>query len=177
MNATIETNENDLIARCKTGDQGALQVLYNLHKQKIYAMAMRMTGSTADAEDVVQDTFIRAFRSISNFRADAQVSTWLCRIAINLTRDLYKKKQRLNPEVEIAARNYSNDPLAIKNLECALAQLPEGYREVLVMHDVIEMGHKEIAAVLSVKEGTSKSQLHKARARMRELLTVATGAQ
>ncbi len=177
MNTTIETNESDLVAHCKTGDQGALHLLYKLHKQKIYAMALRMTGSTADAEDVVKDTFIRAFRAIGNFRADAKVGTWLCRIAINLTRDLHKKKQRQGPEIEVAAKNSSSDPLAIKNLEGALAQLPDGYREVLVMHDVIEMGHKEIAKVLSVKEGTSKSQLHKARARMRELLTVATGAQ
>jgi RNA polymerase sigma-70 factor (ECF subfamily) len=143
-------------------------------------MALRLTGSTADAEDVVQDTFLRAFKSLKSFRGDSAVGTWLCRIAINLSRDLYKKKSKIKTKSDSEGESMSPDNLpapseggdtfARKRLEAALAMLPEGYREVLVMHDVMEMGHGEIAKILGTKEGTSKSQLHKARARMREIL-------
>ena len=166
------TDEHELLARCRDGDEMAMQVLYNQHHRKVYAMALRLTGSESDAEDVVQDTFLKAFKYIGKFRGDSAVSTWLCRIAINLSRDAYKKKSRTRPEadLELTDSREPRDGLARKHLEAALAQLPEGYREVLVMHDVMDMGHAEIAGILDIQEGTSKSQLHKARARMRELL-------
>ena len=137
-------------------------------------MALRLTGSVADAEDVVQETFIRAFRHMHTFRGDSMFSTWLCRIAINQSRDVYRqgrKQVRTAPEKDVPVEPEQKDALARARLERALAVLPDGYREVLVMHDVIGMGHKEIAEVLKTAEGTSKSQLHKARARMRELLS------
>ena len=164
-------DQKELVSRCKNGESGALNVLYQENNRKIYAMALRMTGSQADADDVVQDTFIRAFKYIKKFRGDSSVSTWLCRIAINLTRDLAKKQKRIKPEIEVDVAAPARDIMVQKKLEQALGVLPEGFREVLVMHDVVGMGHGEIATVLGVKEGTSKSQLHKARARMREILT------
>jgi len=166
--------EEQLVDRCKAGDRGALKVLYEAHHKKIYAMALRMTGSVADAEDVTQDTFIRAFVKIGKFRGDSAVGTWLCRIAINLSRDLYKKKSRIRPEAELDRPVLQNatarDALTVKRLERALLTLPGGYREVLVLHDVMGLRHAEIASVLDISQGTSKSQLHKARARMRECL-------
>lgn len=157
-----------------------MQMLFDRHQQKVYAMAYRLTGSTADAEDVVQESFLKAFRSLKSFRGDAAFGTWLCRIAINTSRDLYKKKSRMRQKtgedgmpVEangLGVMPKSSDTLAKKRLEAALARLSEGYREVLVMHDVMDMGHEEIAGILGIQPGTSKSQLHKARARMRALL-------
>ena len=134
-------------------------------------MALRLTGSVADAEDVVQETFLRAYRHMKGFRGQSLLSTWLCRIAINQSRDMYKQRARTTPEKDVPVEPEQKDVLARARLEKALKVLPEGYREVLVMHDVIGMKHKEIAEVLKTAEGTSKSQLHKARARMRELLS------
>jgi RNA polymerase sigma-70 factor, ECF subfamily len=178
MTGMAQQDDREIVARCQQGDQGAMQVLFERHNKKIYAMALRMTGSGADAEDVVQDTFIKAFRYLPKFRGDSAVGTWLYRIAVNLTRDLHKRRQRSRPEPEMDPGEHvePRDTLAAKELERALQELPEGYREVLVLHDVMEKDHKEIASILDVKVGTSKSQLHKARARMRELLTSPQGA-
>ncbi len=175
-----QPDDYTLVARCKSGDEAAMQILFSRHQQRLYAMALRLTGSTADAEDVVQDTFLRAFKSLKSFRGDSAVGTWLCRIAINLSRDLYKKKSKMKTKSDSEGEGLSVDTLPApaqggdsfvrKRLEAALRLLPDGYREVLVMHDVMELGHGEIAKILGMKEGTSKSQLHKARARMRDLL-------
>jgi len=124
---------------------------------------------------VVQETFLRAWRSLEGFRGEAAVGTWLYRIALNRCRDAYARRRPTEPEVEGAAPERGGDGIARRALAAALAALPEGYREVLVLHDVMELEHPEIAAVLGVEVGTSKSQLHKARARMRELL--AAGGQ
>ncbi|MBN2493303.1 MAG: sigma-70 family RNA polymerase sigma factor [Deltaproteobacteria bacterium] len=182
----MPVDERELIAGCRSGDEAAMRMLFGQHQQAVYAMALRLTGEKADAQDVVQETFLKAFRHIRGFRGDASVRTWLVRIAINLCRDLHRKRSRIQAGTDAAgepvepervgARDEPADAFARKRLQAALSRLPEGYREVLVMHDVMDMGHGEIAAVLGVAEGTSKSQLHKARARMREML-VARGAE
>jgi RNA polymerase sigma-70 factor (ECF subfamily) len=164
-------DDHELVKRCRAGNQRAMQTMFERHSKKIYAMALRLTGSAADAEDVVQETFIRAFRHLDSFRGDSQFSTWLCRIAINQSRDAYRRRAPTVPEKEVPVEPEQKDALVRAQLQKALGVLPAGYREVLVMHDVIGMGHKEIAEVLETAEGTSKSQLHKARARMRELLS------
>lgn len=160
-----------LVDRCQAGDERAMQVLFERHRQKVYAMALRLTGSVSDAEDVLQETFLKAWRSMGSFRKEASVGTWLCRIAINTSRDLQRRRQRApvlsDPEAKLDVPDTGNR-LA---LQAALRQLPEGYREVLVMHDVLGLDHREIAEVLEVQVGTSKSQLHKARARMRAILS------
>ena len=168
---TRRPEDHELVERSLAGDERAMQEMFQRHHRKIYAMALRLTGSVSDAEDVVQETFIRAFRHLKTFRGDSKLSTWLCRIAINQSRDVYKKQMRTTPEKDVAVEPGQKDALLKARLEKALKVLPDGYREVLVMHDVIGMGHKEIAAVLETAEGTSKSQLHKARAKMRELLS------
>ena len=149
-------------------------MLFDQHHQRIYAMALRLTGSGADAEDVVQETFLRAFRFAGSFRGDCAVGTWLYRIGINAARDLCRRRPRSESperlEHTAAAGREGEDPLARGRLERALLALPDGYREVLVMHDVLGLEHPEIAIALDIQEGTSKSQLHKARARLRERL-------
>jgi len=137
-------------------------------------MTLRLTGAVADAEDAVQETFLRAWRFIGSFRGQSAVSTWLCRIAINASRDLAHKRRGeplLEEQVRGEAADPAPDPGTRRQLMRALRRLSEGYREVLVMHDVLGMSHEEIGQVLSVEPGTSKSQLHKARAKMREILT------
>jgi len=151
-------------------------VLYQRHCGKIYGLALRLSGSQADAEDVVQDTFMRAFRHLGKFRKDSSFGTWLYRIAVNRTRDLIKRRKPASPELEIATQPGQADALMGRRLEKALGKLPAGYREVLVLHDVLGMRHAEIGPVLGIKAGTSKSQLHKARANMRQILTSAQGA-
>jgi RNA polymerase sigma-70 factor (ECF subfamily) len=168
---TRQLQDRELVERSLAGDERAMREMFERHHKKIYAMALRLTGSVSDAEDVVQETFIRAFRHLKTFRGDSRLSTWLCRIAINQSRDVYKKQARTSPERDVPVEPGQKDALARARLEKALEALPDGYREVLVMHDVIGMGHREIAEVLKTAEGTSKSQLHKARARMRELLS------
>jgi RNA polymerase sigma-70 factor, ECF subfamily len=163
-------DDRALLERCRTGDERAMQQLYTRHAGRLYALARRMTGSRADAEDVVQETFLRAWRSLEGFRGDSSVGTWLYRIALNRCRDAFARRRPTLPEVEGAAPPQAGDAMARRSLEAALGQLPEGYREVLVLHDVMELEHPEIAAILGVEVGTSKSQLHKARSKMRELL-------
>jgi RNA polymerase sigma-70 factor (ECF subfamily) len=150
-------------------DEAKYAALYQRYAGRIYAMALRITGSRADAEDVLQETFLRAWGAAATFRGDSSEGTWLCRIAINRSRDLLRRRPPLR-DAEPADPVAPGDPPANRELARALGRLPDGYREVLVMHDVLGMNHAEIAHVLEVDVGTSKSQLHKARARMRELL-------
>lgn len=173
---TAKLDERTLVESSVKGDEGAMQVLYRRHSGKIYGLALRMTGSPADAEDIVQDTFMRAFQHLGKFRRDSSFSTWLYRIAVNRTRDWAKKRKPTSPEVEIAQAPRQADAMVGKRLEKALGRLPFGYREVLVLHDVLGMRHAEIGPALGIKAGTSKSQLHKARASMRQMLTNAQGA-
>jgi RNA polymerase sigma-70 factor (ECF subfamily) len=164
-------SDRELVARCLAGDEDARQMLYRQNERRLYAMALRLTGSVADAEDVLQESFLRAFRSLESFRGDAALSTWLCRIVINQSRNVFARRARLRPEEEIPEQGVTPAlPGEGARLQAALGRLSEGYREVLVMHDVLGMEHHEMAAALGVAEGTCKSQLHKARARMRELL-------
>jgi RNA polymerase sigma-70 factor (ECF subfamily) len=162
--------DEQLISACLAGDEAAMQQLFDRHHGRLYAMAVRMTGNRSDAEDVVQDAFVRAWRSLSGFRGDARFGTWIYRIAVNLCRDLAKRKKPVEEEVEGVSPPSQIDGIAQRQLTAALDRLSAGYREVLVLHDVMEMRHPEIAEILGVDVGTSKSQLHKARARMRELL-------
>lgn len=156
-----------LVERSQAGDDQALRALYQRHRVRLYSMAARLTGNRSDAEDVVQETFVKAWRSLSAFRGEASFGTWLYRIALNLCRDLHRRRRPIEPEVESATPPASTDGIARRHLAQALSELSHGYREVLVLHDVMELNHSEIAEILGVDIGTSKSQLHKARAKMR----------
>lgn len=163
-----------LIERAKRGDGSAVRALYETHAPRVYAVVRRLAGDDAQAEDWAQEAWIRALRALPTFRHESRFSTWLHRIAVNCalhgkrTGERRSKRERVAP---IALERTAPAPSLLKlRLERALEALPPGMRQVLVLHDVEGFTHEEIADLLGVTEGTSKSQLFKARARMRSLL-------
>ncbi len=177
--ATTKSRGKDqlLVDRCLQGDDRAMGEIYLQHGDKVFALAMRLTGNRGDAEDVVQDTFLRAWRNLARFRGDASLGTWLYRIALNCCRDLNKRRRPVAGKADGVVLPQAADVLARKRLEIALARLPAGYREVIILRDVMELGHAEVAEVLKISVGTSKSQLHKARAQLRRIWSEQLGSQ
>ena len=169
-----------LIASVKRGDPGSREALYHRYKRRVYGLALRIVGPP-DAEEVAQEAFIRIFRGLPKFRGDAALSTWIYRLAVNaaLSHRSRRAGARLpleeNPteagvEAQAAVEPSGSDAVLRARLERALAELPAGYRTVVVLHDVEGLEHEEIASILNCHVGTSKSQLHKARARLRAIL-------
>jgi RNA polymerase sigma-70 factor (ECF subfamily) len=166
-----------LCKRCQRGDVHALEELYKRHKDKVYALALRLTNNVQDAEDIVQDVFIQVYRKIGNFRGDAAFTSWLYRIATNISLSALRRRKRLPDELEgreskISDRklNAHDAPVLRPFLERAISSLPPKARMVFVLHDVQGFQHNEIAEMMGCSEGTSKSQLHKARAQLRKVL-------
>ena len=168
----LDRKQDDLhlVRRCQEGDRSALKQLYARHHGVLYAVSFRLTGHAADAEDVVQEAFIKAWRALPRFRCETTFKNWLIRIGVNLCRNLKKRRRETKSLEDTAAPIQDSDALAQVWLTNALGELPSGYREVLVLHDVMEFRHNEIADVLDISVGTSKSQLHRARTKMRLLL-------
>jgi RNA polymerase sigma-70 factor (ECF subfamily) len=178
-----EVDDGALIAAIKRSDPGSREALYHRYKRRVYGLAVRIVGPT-DAEEVAQEAFIRIFRGLPKFRGDAALSTWIYRLAVNaaLSHKTRRAGMRLPTEEGIAGaadktveaqpadEPAPGDAVLRARLERALAELPTGYRTVIVLHDVEGLEHEEIASILSCHVGTSKSQLHKARARLREIL-------
>ena len=163
------------------GDMGAFEQLYERHNRRVYSLCLRMTQNVAEAEDLAQEAFIQLFRKIGSFRGESAFTTWLHRLTVNQVLMHFRKKsvklERTTEEGETPERvvqgtqNPNTMPVIDRiALDRALAQLPPGYREVFVLHDVEGHEHGEIARMLGVAEGTSKSQLHKARMKLRRLL-------
>lgn len=172
--------EHELIRKAQEGDHGAMEALYRRHAARVFTVIRRLTGDDAQAEDAAQETWMRAMRSLPSFRGQAMFSTWLHRIAVNCA--LYGRRRRerhwsreaeLTDEVA-AVEGSGAEPLVRMRLERALEKLPEGMRRVLVLHDVEGYTHEEIGALLQVAPGTCKSQLFKARAKMRAMLRQTT---
>jgi RNA polymerase sigma-70 factor (ECF subfamily) len=170
----------DLVARCQTGDVDAFAELYARHSARIFSLASRMAGSPETGEDLLQEIFLQAYRKIGGFKGGSAVGTWLYRLALNHCLDFVRSRQaRMDKATDaiedenwppaLAARRDS--PIERMDLERAMRQLPQGCREVFVLHDVEGYEHKEIAAMLGIAEGTSKSQVFKARMKLRALLT------
>lgn len=170
-------SEAELVARCRAGDAKAWKALYQTHQARVHNRVVRMAGSE-NADDLTHDVFLNAFRNIDRFRGEARIGTWLFRLATNTAlahiRDHGKHDQKRVPWERLdsleAPEVSLGDPRLRERLTRALASLPPGYRSVLVYHDVLGLRHEEIATELGCAAGTSKSQLNKARARMRELL-------
>ena len=176
MDGTTQATEDlALVQECLGGDSMAMQRLYRRHGDRLYALALRLTGTVSDAEEVVQETFLRAWRNLHRFRGESAFGTWLYRITTNLCRDHLKRHQRtgLRDAQPEAVSNIADelpagvDALARRRLEDALDKLTPRQREVLVLHDVMELDHPQIAEVLELPAATSKSHLHRARARLR----------
>lgn len=169
--------ERELISRVLAGDPSAERALYDAHVDRVFRLAYRMAGDMDRAQDYTQETFIRAFSRLGDFRGEAALSTWLGSIAISVTLNGLRKVRRQNDR-ELALDDAvltgkmarEAEPDLKDRLRQAIDSLPEGYRAVFVMHDVEGYTHEEIATSLGVHPGTSKAQLFRARARLREAL-------
>jgi len=186
--ASEKRSEAEAILRARNGDRPAFEYLYWLHSRRVYALCLRMVGNTADAEDLTQEVFLLLLRKIDTFRGESAFSTWLHRLAVNLVLMRLRKKSppidsieaALDPEDETASPHPASmigaPDLLLEgsidrlNLERCIERLPVGYRTIFVLHDVQGYEHHEIAGILGRSVGVSKSQLHKARTRLRELL-------
>ncbi|MDT8342507.1 MAG: sigma-70 family RNA polymerase sigma factor [Longimicrobiales bacterium] len=169
-------SEAQIIRRAGDGDGDAIRQLYERYAPRVYAVVRRIAGDDDLAQDYAQEAWIRAIRALPTFRGDARFSTWLHRIAVNSAlQGLRKSGPRAEREEPLPATLPADpapgDTLLQRRLEAALDRLPAGMREILILHDVEGYTHEEIGEVLGVTSGTSKSQLFKARARMREQLS------
>jgi RNA polymerase sigma-70 factor (ECF subfamily) len=176
------SDDATLIAACRRGEQRAMEALYHQHKRRVFGLVHRIVGAS-DAEEVAQEVFVRVFRGLGNFRGDSALSTWVYRLAVNAALSYVARRGRrgevADEEVDQipAPPTATRDPRLSERVEAAMAQLPAGYRAILVLHDIEGLSHEECAAILDCRVGTSKSQLHKARAKMRDLLGPALAAE
>ena len=178
--------EAEAIEAAKNGDAEAFSKLYTLHKRRVYTLCLRMLGNVSEAEDMTQEAFLHLFRKIGSFRGESAFSTWLHRLAVNVVLMRLRKKsgteasldEMTEPDEESGGprRDFGGPDLRLSgsidrvNLQRAVEQLPPGYKAVFVLHDVQGYEHNEIAKIMECSIGNSKSQLHKARMRLRELL-------
>lgn len=167
--------ETDLIDRARRGEGDAVHALYNLYAPRVHAVIRRLAGDDALADDWAQETWVQAIRALPGFRGQSRFGTWIHRIAVNRAlqgrRSRARNAGREEPlDPTYPARHLSDDALLKVRLERALDQLPVRMREVLVLHDVEGFTHEEIGVQLGIAPGTCKSQLFKARAKMREML-------
>jgi RNA polymerase sigma-70 factor (ECF subfamily) len=176
--------EAQAIADAKQGDAAAFEVLYHAHKRRVYSLCLRMIGDPAEAEDLAQEAFLQMFRKIGTFRGDAAFSTWLHRLTVNLVLMRLRKKGLWTTSLDDSGPDSEDSrPMEIGTadatltgsvdrltLEKAIDALPPGYRMIFQLHDVDGYEHREIAGMIGCSVGNSKSQLHKARMKLREML-------
>ena len=178
----VKSADLDLVRRCKQGDTTAFEELYRAHSARLYSLLLRMVGGTEDAEDLLQDVFLQAHRKLDSFRGDSSLGTWLYRLAVNQCLDYLRGRQSKMARVTESFEDEAVQepaapspvvPAAISrvDLERAIARLPEGCRLAFVLHDVEGFAHHEVAGLLGISEGTSKSQVHKARLKLRLMLS------
>lgn len=182
LNGRLDKESDFVLAqRAAGGDMGAFEDLYQRHHRRVYSICLRMLQSPSEAEDLTQDVFIQLYRKIGSFRGDSAFTTWLHRMAVNQVLMHFRKKtvkfEKTTEEGETPVQvvSGSNDPRKMQivdkiALENAIDQLPEGYKRVFVLHDIEGYEHEEVAKILGCSVGTSKSQLHKARLKLRKLL-------
>ena len=180
-----ELNEAEAIESAKQGDAQAFQALYDRHKRRVYSLCLRMTANTAEAEDLTQEAFLQLYRKIATFRGESAFSTWLHRLSVNVVLMHLRKKNLPVVSLEETTqggdddspkKDFGADDLALAgsidrlHLQKAVDDLPPGYRTIFVLHDVEGYEHNEIATIVGCSIGNSKSQLHKARMKLRDLL-------
>lgn len=177
LHALETVDDRELIGRVLAGDPGAERALYDAHVGRVFRLAYRMAGDLDRTQDYVQETFIRAFQRLGEFRGESALSTWLCSIAISITLNGLRRTRRakerelpLDDAHGVGVTPRDADPDLKDRLSRAIDDLPQGYRTVFVMHEVEGYTHEEIADALGVQPGTSKAQLFRARARLREAL-------
>ncbi|HZH31777.1 MAG TPA: RNA polymerase sigma factor [Pyrinomonadaceae bacterium] len=179
--APIHMSDHALAQMAAGGDLSAFEQLYERHNRRVYSLCLRMTQNVAEAEDLAQEAFIQLFRKIGSFRGESAFTTWLHRLTVNQVLMHFRKKGvRLEQttddgetpvQVVTGTQNPNAMPVVDRiALDHAIGQLPPGYRTVFLLHDVEGHEHEEIARLLGCSVGTSKSQLHKARMKLRMLL-------
>jgi len=175
------TSDYALAQRAAKGDMEAFEVLYQRHNRRVYSLCLRMTQNVQEAEDLTQESFIQLYRKIGSFRGDSAFTTWLHRLTVNQVlmhfrkRSVKMEKTTEEGETPIQIVKGTENPNAMPvvdriALDNAIAQLPPGYKSVFILHDVEGHEHEEVARILGCSVGTSKSQLHKARMKLRRLL-------
>jgi RNA polymerase sigma-70 factor (ECF subfamily) len=184
-NSGTENGDGQILARAQAGDHVAFAQLYALHKRRVYSLCLRMLSNVAEAEDLTQEAFLQLHRKIATFRGDSAFSTWLHRLTINVVLMHLRRKglnlisldEALDPSPEYGpVRSFGAPDLRLTGsidrmtLEKAVETLPAGYRLIFVLHDIEGYEHNEIATLLDCSIGNSKSQLHKARMKLREAL-------
>jgi len=185
----LETNdisENETIRLAQQGDAAAFERLYRQYSGRVYSICLRIVKNDSEAEDLTQEAFLLLFRKIHTFRGESKFSTWLHRLTINLALMGLRKKRYVEVSLDATLELGEEDARPLMelggpdlrlsgvvdqmNLSRAIEQLPDGYREMFILHDVEGYEHHEIAEILGCSSGNSKSQLYKARLRLRELL-------
>jgi RNA polymerase sigma-70 factor, ECF subfamily len=187
-----EFNEAEAIEGAKQGNALAFQALYDMHKRRVYSLCLRMTANTAEAEDLTQEAFLQLFRKIATFRGESAFSTWLHRLSVNVVLMHLRKKNlpvvsleetTQGGEEDSPKKDFGGEDLALAGsidrlqLQKALDDLPPGYRTIFVLHDIEGYEHNEIAELVGCSIGNSKSQLHKARMKLRDLLKMNRGGK
>jgi RNA polymerase sigma-70 factor, ECF subfamily len=178
---TQPVSDHQLARSAADGDISAFEELYRRHNRRVFSLCLRMTQNQSEAEDLMQETFIQLFRKVGGFRGDSAFTTWLHRMTVNQVLMHFRKRsvklekttaEGETPEQTVVGTGNPNQMPVIDRiaLDKAIAQLPPGYRSVFVLHDIEGHEHEEIARMLGVAVGTSKSQLHKARMKLRALL-------
>ena len=180
---TARVLEFELAQKAAAGDIEAFEQIYWKHHRRVFGICVRMVNDPTEAEDITQQIFLQLFRKVGSFRGDSAFSTWLHRMTVNQTlmhlRSKKSCKEQTTEDGNLPENGYaqSQKPNEVKQLfdkfqlDQAIAQLPDGYRKVVILHDIQGFEHDEIARILGCASGTSKSQLHKARRKLRRLLT------
>jgi RNA polymerase sigma-70 factor (ECF subfamily) len=168
--------EGALVQRACAGDTRAFERLYREHSGRVYGLCLRMTRDAQLAEDCTQDTFINAWRALAKFETRSSLSTWLHRIAVNVSLAKRRKSPPVEPVPEddegVATQWTVETPVEVQEIESAIGALPEGARDALVLHALYGYSHGEAAQMLGIAEGTCKAQLHRARKLLRERLNL-----
>jgi RNA polymerase sigma-70 factor (ECF subfamily) len=178
--------EADLVKRAQQGDAAAFEQIYRLHSRRVYSLCLRMAGNPTEAEDLTQDVFLQLFRKISTFRGESAFSTWLHRMSVNIVLMRFRKQPKGETSLDTitnhddgssgAAQEFGGADLRLDGvidrvaLQAAISELAPGYRAMFILHYIQGYKHIEIARILGCTTGNSKSQTHKARIRLRELL-------
>jgi len=177
---------SETIRLAQQGDAAAFENLYQAHSRRVYALCLRMVGNPAEAEDLMQEAFLQTYRKIQTFRGDSSFSTWLYRVTVNIVLMKFRRKKHAEVSLEeyterdeesLSPRSeFGEADLRLTgsidriNLQRAIEQLPPGFKSIFILHDIQGYKHEEIGKILGCSAGNSKSQLHKARMRLRELL-------
>jgi RNA polymerase sigma-70 factor (ECF subfamily) len=177
----VRSADAELVGRIRSGDGTAFEVLYRQHATRLYNLTSRMIGTRGEADDVLQEIFLLAYRKIGSFRGESSLGTWLYRLAMNHCLDVLRNRQtRMGQQTDsldepdapaVASPVPVVGAVSRIDLERAIEALPAACRAAFLLHDVEGFGHQEVGAMLGISEGTSKSQVHKARMRIRAYLS------